>query len=144
LLRRTFSRFPMAGYDWKIEAEMQEYTNFLGTLADEIGYFHRRPALDDLNLAERACRATGGCVGLTSILVIKAIEIALTMGSDVLLQRHFADAFGVMKPIGTIGNPFTGKVSSVSFPENYDGSRFLEDDDESGLRESTTKLEKQV
>ncbi|UVK49152.1 TniB family NTP-binding protein (plasmid) [Mesorhizobium sp. AR07] len=142
LLRRTFSRFEMKGYDWNVDAEQTEFVHFLGTLADEIDYFHRRPALDDMDLAERTCRATGGLAGLSSILTFKALEVALTMESTALLPRHFEAAFDVMKPIGTKGNPFVGKISSVSFPEDYDGKRFLEDDERSGLRESTSKPKK--
>jgi hypothetical protein len=134
ILRRSFGRFEAAPYHWRDDASRTETLNFLGTIADEIPWFTHRPALDDEGLAEPIARAAGGAVGLMVTQVAKSVEIATKLEASRLARKHFAAAFDVLKPIGTIGNPFSGKLSGLKFPEGYHGVMDLYEDDSSPVR----------
>jgi hypothetical protein len=134
ILRRSFGRIEAAPYHWRDDAQRTEALNFLGTVADEIPWFTHRPALDDEGLAEGIARAAGGAVGLMVAQVAKTVEIATRLEAARLTRKHFAAAFDVLKPVGTIGNPFSGKLSGLTFPEGYHGIMDPYEDDSSPVR----------
>ncbi|MDX8529776.1 TniB family NTP-binding protein [Mesorhizobium sp. VK25A] len=121
LHRRVSGRFEVKQYSWHEEGDQKEFLNFIAEVADQLSWFARRPPLDDKkDLGWRIHLATAGLVGLVIVLTAKAVEIATRLEASNLERAHLADAFDVLKPVGTIGNPFSSGRPNVKFPDGFE------------------------
>jgi hypothetical protein len=119
LNRRSPLRFPMTEYDWFDEEDQASYVDFLTAVADQMP-FQRRPALDDVDVAERLHRSSDGLIGITMNLVAKGMAYALSEDAVTVTLDHLAAGFDELKRRGIKINPFRGKCpESLGVPVDY-------------------------
>jgi hypothetical protein len=114
LLRRRDHSFEVKPYAWDNRGDRKAFEEFLDEFADNMPFRNPPPLA---GWSELLSVASWGLVGISSLFLIRATEIAVETASRDLSLLHLASAFDELKPPGTRGNPFSGK--SVRFPPKY-------------------------